>query len=220
MPPRIFRLALLQKDIKQAFNFDPEGDTIPVLFDTYDRLAKSHFEGAEDDFDRLFVLIHGKEKIAERFLPRFSQIAFIVQMPHMDLLAEVEQMKGAPLSSADKEEAEERARYAKQWIEEYAPEKFRFELQDTLPTAARTLSSAQTEALRRTKEFIDARELEAEELHSFVHALKDELSLEPRALFSAFYLSFLGREDGPKVGWFLASLPRDFVLKRLEEASA
>ncbi|MEK9176946.1 MAG: lysine--tRNA ligase, partial [Patescibacteria group bacterium] len=45
LPPRIFRLALLGKDINQQINFDAVGDTIPVLWDTYDRLAGKYFSG-------------------------------------------------------------------------------------------------------------------------------------------------------------------------------
>ncbi|HEY4510869.1 MAG TPA: hypothetical protein VJG29_00680, partial [Candidatus Paceibacterota bacterium] len=221
MPPTLFRLALLGKDIKQAFNFDPEGDTLPVLFDTYDRLAKSYFEGVKDDYARLFTLIHPqgeREHMPNRFLPRFSQIAFIVQMPHMNLLTEVEQMKGTPLTAEDREETQVRARYAKQWVEEYAAEKFRFALQQDFPDVARNLSKAQKQALHETKEAF-GKGMGAEELHGFIHALKDSVGLSPRDLFAAFYLAFLGKPEGPKVGWFLSSLPRDFVLKRLTEAS-
>ncbi len=39
VPAKILRLALLGKEINQAINFDPEGDTIPVLYDLYDKLA-------------------------------------------------------------------------------------------------------------------------------------------------------------------------------------
>ena len=34
------------------------------------------------------------------------------------------------------------------------------------------------------------------------------------------YLAMLGDRQGPKVGWFLASLDRDFVKTRLKEAAA
>jgi lysyl-tRNA synthetase class I len=34
------------------------------------------------------------------------------------------------------------------------------------------------------------------------------------------YILFLNKESGPKAGWFLAALPRDFVLNRLKEAAA
>ena len=34
------------------------------------------------------------------------------------------------------------------------------------------------------------------------------------------YLAFLGRPNGPRAGWLLASLERDFVIRRLTEAGA
>ena len=49
LPPHILRLALIGKDIKQQFNLEPEGDTVPVLFDTYDKYAESFFANVQDD---------------------------------------------------------------------------------------------------------------------------------------------------------------------------
>jgi lysyl-tRNA synthetase class 1 len=39
-------------------------------------------------------------------------------------------------------------------------------------------------------------------------------------LFAALYLSVLGQPSGPRAGWLLASLPREFVAERLRAASA
>src|SRR3989344_5393679 len=58
VPTKIFRLALIGKNIMQAINFDPQGDTIPVLFDTYDRLAEKYWNGEKDDDARGFVFCH------------------------------------------------------------------------------------------------------------------------------------------------------------------
>jgi lysyl-tRNA synthetase class I len=38
--------------------------------------------------------------------------------------------------------------------------------------------------------------------------------------FGAIYWAFLGKSSGPQAGWFLAALPRDFVLSRLRDAAA
>ena len=40
-----------------------------------------------------------------------------------------------------------------------------------------------------------------------------------RQSFSALYLAFLGRENGPRAGWLLASLDKEFVVHRLLEAA-
>ncbi|HEV8677278.1 MAG TPA: lysine--tRNA ligase, partial [Candidatus Paceibacterota bacterium] len=220
VPAKIFRLALFGKDINQQIDFNPEGDTIPVLFDQYDKLAEGYKANKEDDYARLFKYVNREGEIPE-FLPRFSQVAFLVQMPHMSLEGEVEAMKGSALTAADKKELEERALYSKRWLEAYAPEKFVFKLQDDMPEAAKNLSPIQKDALKMLKEFIESKpEIPSgEDLHAKLHALKEEAHISPADLFSAIYLSFLGKAYGPKAGWFLSVLDRGFVLKRLGEVA-
>jgi lysyl-tRNA synthetase class 1 len=203
VPPKILRLALLGKDINQAINFDPEGDTIPVLYDHYDKLAENFWAGTKDDYARLFEFIHPGRAIPERSaLPRFSQVAFVVQMPHMDLYQE--------FPDANRAELDERATYAKRWLEAYAPEKYVYKLHESVPDAAKNLTSEQKAALKTLAEFIEAGNPSAEELHTKLHESKQ---------FKAIYFAFLGKDSGPKAGWFLASLPRELVLQRLREVS-
>jgi len=209
VPAKILRLALIGKEINQAFNFDPEGDTIPVLYDQYDKLAENFWAETKDDYARLFELIHPKTLTSDvRFLPkqsvlpRFSQVAFVVQMPHLELEKEFPGAEAAELA--------ERTEYAKRWLAEYAPEKFVFKLQEELPMVE--ISNEQKANLKQLLEFLNAKpSIAAEEIHTKLHELK---------AFKEIYLVFLGKDHGPKAGWFIASLPRDFVLKRLEEALA
>ena len=215
VPAKILRLALIGKDIMQAFNFDPEGDTIPVLYDQYDKLALGYATTKDADCARLFELIHPDRKVpALSVLPRFSQVAFAVQMPHLDLEKE--------FPEADKAELHERALYAKRWLDAYAPEKFVFKLQDTLPEAAQHLSAVQKKALNTLHDHIASSPAmpSGEDLHHFLHGLKESEPIAPAELFSAIYLAFLGKPMGPKAGWFLSVLPKEFVEKRLHEAGA
>lgn len=223
VPPKIFRLALLGKDISQQFNFDPEGDTIPVLYDLYDKLAVGYRTTKTDDYARLFEFIHPGRKLPPEdvFLPRFSQVAFLTQMPHLNIEKEAERLKGAPLTDADMLELAERAEYAQYWIEQCAPEKFVFTLQQTLPDAVQTLSDAQKKALSALAEFLESAPgmPSGEDIQHKLHELKESMGMQPAELFSALYLAFLGKTYGPKVGWFLSVLDKNFVLTRLKDAS-
>src|SRR3989338_7620675 len=153
---------------------------------------------------------------------RFSQVVFIVQMPHMDLGEEAEKIKGGALNAEEEAELEERAAYAKKWLAEYAPEKFVFKLQEALPEAAKNISMAQKKAMRTLCGYIESSTdmPGGEELHHFLHGLKESEPIAPAELFSAIYLAFLGKPMGPKAGWFLSVLPKEFVEKRLHEAGA
>jgi len=223
IPAKIFRLALLGKDISQQFNFDPEGDTIPVLYDLYDKLYEGYKTTKDDDYAKLFELIHPGRKMpsADTFMPRFSQVAFIVQMPHMEYLKEVEKLKGSTLSEDDLAEAKERALYAFKWIRECAPEKFVFKIQETLPETAKNFSPGQKAALREVAAFITGSESmpSGEAIQQKLFDLKESLGIAPAQLFGALYNAFLGKSYGPKVGWFLSVLPKTFVETRLAEAS-
>ena len=57
-------------------------------------------------------------------------------------------------------------------------------------------------------------------MHHKLHEIKTELAIEPKELFSAIYLAFLGRESGPQAGWFLSVLDREFLVRRLREVSS
>lgn len=219
-PTEVFRLALLGKDINQQINFDPEGDTVPVLYDHYDKYAELVSEGVEDDFTRLYHLCHvGEERTnpPQRFLPRFSQVAYMVQMPHVDIFKEVEAMKEAPLDGPDVGVLEERAVYAKHWLKTYAPERYRFEIQDSLPEGVRIEDEVVRSAVEKLHAYVAQHDaLDGQELHTALHEIKTETGVAPRDFFQIMYRAFLNTESGPKAGWFLSVLPKDFVEERLE----
>ncbi|OGI22512.1 MAG: lysine--tRNA ligase [Candidatus Moranbacteria bacterium RIFCSPHIGHO2_01_FULL_55_24] len=221
LPPQLFRFLLISKDPKRVIDFIPDGDTIPLLYDLYDKYAESYFADKDDDYTRTFALAHPVEKrgaIQKRFLPRFSLVSFLVQMPHMDFLKEVEALKGSTLTEADIHEAEERATYAKAWLGQYAPESYRYELQqESVPEGALHFTPEQKEALNLLLEYVRKQEsLDGQELHTALHSIKEKTGIPPKDLFSAIYLSFLGKESGPKAGWFLSVLEKSFLESRLQ----
>ncbi len=250
LPQKIFRLCLLAKERNQQVNFDPEGDTIPMLYDQYDKLALHYSQNVggaiKDDYMQLFEALfplslteYGSyvSDVPHEpcFNPRFSQIAYLVQMPHLDLQKEVLQMKAASLKAtagevalteADRAEQEQRREYAKRWLREYAPEKYVFKLyEDTLPEGAKGLSEAQKAALRMIHErLVDpSAGSTGEAMHALLHEVKEEaaktLGLSSAEFFGAIYLSLVNKDHGPKAGWFLSVLGRQFLLDRLKVAS-
>ncbi len=221
LPPELLRLLLLGKEPRKVIEFIPDGDTIPILYDLYDKMAESYFKNEEGDYARIFKLMHiaREEKLKPRFLPRFSQMAFIVQTAHLDNYAAVEKMKEAPLTAEDKKEVDYRADYVRRWLEKFAPEDYRYELQEkTVPEGARNFSADQKKALGLILQYIQSQEkLDGQLLHTKLHEIKEQTGINPKELFSAIYLSFLGKPSGPKAGWFLNVLDKEFLEKRLAE---
>jgi lysyl-tRNA synthetase class 1 len=217
-PPEVFRYVLIGKDINQQINVDPGGDSVPVVYDEYDKLAEHYREGAADDYTRLFTLCALPENQAAPMAPwqhRFREVAFLVQMPHLSLEKEAEAVKGSPLTDDERAALSTRADYARFWLATYAPAEFVYKLQDAMPDVE--LNDAQKKALGRLADFMKEPRT-GEEIHARLHELKSEVPVAPKELFQAVYRTFLARDSGPKAGWFLGSLPREFVQTRLTEA--
>ncbi len=220
LPTKIFRLLLISKKPIQTINFDPTGDTIPTLFDQYDKIANDYWSKAESDTVRLFELSHTDDMPSEEtYLPRFSIVAYLSQMPHINMVEEFSKLKGSELNSLEITELEDRTVFAKKWLEQYAPEKYIFKLQDTLPEAAKNLSAKQKEALSLLLTFLeDSVDISGEDMHAKLHDIKVATEIEPRDFFESIYLMLLGKNSGPKAGWFLSVLDKKILIDRTKEA--
>ena len=224
LPPELLRFLMIRTEFKRPIEFDPEGETIPRLFDEHDKCAGEYFKGEEStfpDLGRAFQLaqLNPKEKPVEHYLPRFSKLVFALQIPRLDLEEEVAKWKEAPLTKEDKEELELRVKYAEQWLADYAPENYKFEVQEHIPDMAKELSKEQKEALAIAAKNLTNVNWVGEEIHTVFHNLKGETGLSPREIFQSIYIPILGRDSGPQAGWLVSALEKDWVVKRFKEAS-
>lgn len=222
LPPEILNLLLLYKKPNQALDFSPDEDAIPFLFDTYDRFAVKYFNNDQEGYEaRVFELVNNNldgDMLRKRFLPRFSQIVFLVQMPHLDIFKEIEASEKITLTDSDKKEIEHRIKYAKIWLDSYAPEKFRFEIQKTALPETKNFNDKQKKALSLLLEYVKSKEkVNGEELHTRLHEIRLEADIDAKEFFSAIYMTVLGKESGPKAGWFLSVIDKDILEKLLSE---
>lgn len=203
LPPELIRFLIVKMDIKQQTNFDPtEKDTIPHLFDEYQKAADAYFNKGDKDLARIFEL----SKIGQVKKPssiRFSVLAQWVQMPNM-------------ADKIKKEDAEVWAKYARVWLEKYAPESEKFFVQQSLPQDAKNLSVKQKDLLKRIAEEMD-KKWDAEEFQTRIYNIGKELDLKGKETFAAIYSSLLGKDHGPKAAWLILSLDKEFVKKRFNE---
>ena len=228
--PELVRFLVVRAYYRTAINFDPSGETVPRLYDEYDRAAAAYFGElpartpgeAQDvrDLARTFHYAWVKPTPPRPFVrPRFSKVAFWVQMPHVRVEEQVAKEKGAALTEADREELRARVEDARRWLQRWAPPQYRIAVRENLPPEVSRLTPAQRDLLAHLADRLEGGELEAEAIQTTLHALRAELGLSAREAFAAVYLAFLGKESGPQAGALLAALGREFVLRRLREAS-
>jgi lysyl-tRNA synthetase class 1 len=232
IPPEQLRFFFLRPKPNHAIDFDPDGtEAIPRLFDEFDRFASATAgndvkgeiaPGFESTF--AYSLLDPAADVAAEaaaFRPAFSHLALLVQIPKVDLEARVVAEKGRPLTTREREILEERVQAARRWLETYAPERARLEVRrDALPAEAASLEPAQRSyLLGLAAASQSARPASGDAWQNEIFAAATEAGVEPKAAFAAIYLAFLGRANGPRAGWLLASLDPEFVIARLREAA-
>lgn len=204
LPPELIRFLIVRIKVNTQINFDPEEpNTIPNLFDDYQKVADAYFNKGDKDLARIFELSQiGKIEKPPKI--RFSVLAQWEQMPNME-----DQIK--------KEGLEGWAKYARVWIDRFASEDQKFEVQKELPGVAKSLSEKQKKLLAQTSEFVKEVS-DPMELQTKIYDLGKELGLPSNETFEAFYKALIGKNHGPKLAWLLLSLDKAFVRERLNEA--
>ena len=233
IPPEQLRLLFIRPRPNQAIEFDPDGtDAIPRLFDEFDRLAaatagrevRGELPSGYESVFRYSLLSPDADVAAEAaaFRPAFAHLALLVQIPGVDVAAQVAAEKGSPLMAREIEVLDERVVAARAWLEEYAPEPTRITVRrDGLPPEAAELTTEQRSYLATLAERAAAdRPASGDAWQNLIFTVASELNVPPKAAFGALYAAFLGRPNGPRAGWLLASLDGEFVRRRLEDAAA
>ncbi|MCL2763998.1 MAG: lysine--tRNA ligase [Treponema sp.] len=108
-----------------------------------------------------------------------------------------------------------RAQCAKYWVENCAPEDFRFRLLPAGGTPGRELSDIERNAVRilrddvinRIEEFADDKACS-----SAIYAAAEKAQIDSKALFGAAYQALIGKEQGPRLANFLRAINKDRLL--------
>jgi lysyl-tRNA synthetase class 1 len=224
-PGEIVRFLLLRTHPKRAVEFDPAGNTLPRLYDEYDRCADAFIEDPRSDFGKIWKLSQVTDDAGPIvFRVRFGTVADWLQIPSIEPHAEAAKRKRAPLTAAETDDLEKRIALAKVWLERWAPEEARFAIASTLPPATATLTDPQREFLARAKAEV-GRIADPEAMQERLYEIAKEVGLTTpegkvsRAAFEALYLTFIGKPNGPRAAWMLVALDPAFVRQRLDEAA-
>lgn len=110
------------------------------------------------------------------------------------------------------------AGFARIWVDRYASESEKFNVQKEIPKTVNTLSDKQKEFLIIISKEID-NHLDPENLQKYLYDIGKDLHLSSKDTFAAIYISFIGKDHGPKAGWLLLSLDKNFVKQRCIEVS-
>lgn len=222
LPPEILRFLLVRTNYRRAIDFDLEiPNTIPNLFNDYDFCAQAYYKkGTKSDFGRIWQLSQIKKIPKEKpFLPTFLDVANYIQLPSVDIYKKFAEIKGRKLTTIEKEILDERIKYAKIWLENYAPKEIVYKVSKNLPSQAKNLSAVQKKYLKELIKLLEKDWKEPEKLQYQLYELAKKLKIPTKKAFQAIYLSLIGKTYGPKAAWLLLEQDKKFLIKRLEKVA-
>ncbi|MCJ7697135.1 MAG: lysine--tRNA ligase, partial [Thermoplasmata archaeon] len=120
------------------------------------------------------------------------------------------------LKKEDEEHLRQRAEHVRYWLTTFAPDEVKFEVKEKLPKI--TLTEEQQTVLSIFKEKIPDLSWEPEAIHNAIYGISEGTKIPIKTAFSAMYQVILGQEKGPRAGFFLSNLEKQFVLQRVTEA--
>ncbi|RLG20855.1 lysine--tRNA ligase [Candidatus Micrarchaeota archaeon] len=186
------------------------------LLNTYNYFDKAErmYYGKEKEIDENEVdryrlsVIEKRDEMPEQ--PPFSSCVNAIQIALGDIEKAIEVLRKLYPEIEGKGRTRRRLALAWNWVKKYAPEQVKFTVKESLPELEIDDKTKQSlkKIAEKVKEGIDGESLQAV-------IYEEGKKTDVKQLFSTIYLLFIGKSRGPRLGPFLASMDRDFVVNRL-----
>jgi len=199
--------------------------------DEYERVERIYFgiekaTAQEDEVDirRTYELSQVKHVPKKFFQVPYSHLVTVAQITEDWKKARDIIGRNVELAAEDQETVEklkhkfDRALY---YAKNLAPADTRFTLLPAItPELKAQLSDGHKKVLKEFLVSVAKAQWKADGLHTAVYEAREKSGQEPKMAFQALYLVLLGKTTGPRLGYFMASLEKDWVIKRINEALA
>ncbi len=212
-PPEILRFLIAKNDPGRHIDFDP-GMGLLNLIDDYEKMERAYFgidESNNENFKRIYEMSRIKVLDAPEKI-NFRHIVTLVQIygNGKSLLPALKR------SGYEKDEIDDYLKneivIAKYWLSKYAPDNIKF----TLTDKQFLLTDDQKAILEEFLDKIDGVEWTSDGIHSTIYSIIGERNITPKDVFTLFYTVFIDKERGPRLGYFLSSMDRNYVVNRIK----
>lgn len=204
-----------------AISFDLD---VLKIYEDFDKCERIYYDKkeAKDDKEyakqkRIYELSAINISKKQPFQPSLRHLTNIIQSYENDLSRIKEYYKENLKTKHDIERLEIRVRCATNWLDKYAPDEMKFNVQETVPKHL-NLSDKQKKALNMLADKLGKKEYDEKGLFNEFYEICKELDIKPAELFEAGYKVLLNKERGPKLAPFILVLGKERVVKMFEAA--
>lgn len=219
MPAEVMRFFVFRAPPLKRLYFDPVNGVVQVMDEFAAFAAKG--ERSESEEQLLDLSTRGLVRKTVSRVP-FSHLVASYQASLKDADRTLEVIRRTEYAQVVDEDAEiirNELKYIDNWLKKRAPEEVKFELRADV--AAEEFTGQEKTFLQKLGDKVSGAPEDADGawFHNAIYELKDESGLAPKELFSALYRLLIGKPSGPRAGYFLSILPRDWLVQRLKLAA-
>jgi len=220
MPAEVMRYFILRSAPSKRLYFDPVGDVVKLV-DEFAALA-ANTDRTESEEQLLYLCTRGIDHQTVSRVP-FSHLVASYQAALKDYeqtLTVLRRTEYAKIVDKDAVIIKLELQFIDQWLEHWAPEEVKFSLKVTVDP--NDFTDQERQFMNDLAQSIEKAPADADGVwfHDAIYTFKDSSGLAPKELFAILYRALIGAQRGPRAGWFLSALPREWLIKRLKlEAS-
>jgi len=217
MPPEVVRYFILRAAPLKRLYFDPVNGVTQLM----DEFAAFAAKPDKTDSEQQLWYICTRGDTATRSVSRvpFSHLVASYQASLKDPAKTLEVIKRTEYGAVAEEEADiirEELKFIEEWLRLRAPEDVKFSLAEQVSAADFTDQELRFLQALGDKVAAAPQDADGTYFHERIYELKDEFDLQPKDMFTALYKALIAKSSGPRAGWFLSILPRDWLIARLK----
>lgn len=219
MPPEVVRYFVLRAAPSKRLYFDPI-DGVVQLMDEFAAFAAKE-DKTEGEQQLWYICTRGQTESRTVSRVPFSHLVESYQASLKDVdktLDVIGRTEYAKVVIEDAEIIRGELRFIDQWLAKRAPEDIKFQLQDSVDPTQFNEQEKDLFNLLAAKIADAPADADGSWFHDAIYTCKDETGLGPKEIFQALYMLLIGKKSGPRAGWFLSMLPRDWLVERLRAA--
>lgn len=214
IPPEVVRYFVFRSAPEKLLFFDPADSVIRLIDEFAELLAKVN--KTDSDKQLIELCLQGINGVVSS-VP-FSHLVASYQAALKDpgkTLEIIKRTEHGDTVAAQEDTIKKELVFIEQWLAKWAPEDVKFELAKKVD--ASQFTDKEKAYLAELAGEVEAapKDADGEWFHKAIYEVKESHGLTPQQVFKPLYQALIGKDSGPRAGWFLSILPRDWLIKRL-----
>jgi lysyl-tRNA synthetase class 1 len=204
-------------------DYDP-GMGIIDSVDEYDHIETLYYDGGADDKEKDLLRAYelAQPECARPKKPLqvpYRHLVSLVQMAPdtngvLDIIMRTEDL--AAIGKEDRAVLEQRCGCVRHWLDNFAPDDVKFSIAATMPAVE--LNEDEKRFLGTILPALEKVDWHAAAIHDAVHGTATGMGIPAKVAFGSLYKILIGKKQGPRLGYFLSTMERAFVVGRVREA--